>query len=744
MAIDEMVQQTQLWLNGTYRNKYGYEQIEVNGKTGWPTIFALTRALQIELGIAEPSDNFGPTTRRLFKTLSINSNPTDSNTPEEATSIQNQIYILQGALWCKGYNPGGFTGYFGSNTRNAIIQLQTDAGLTTPNGEADATIMRALLSMDTFKLLDYDSYNGDEKIRSIQQYLNNEYSSNPFFNDDLGLIPCNGIYERKTNQALVYSLQIEEGISEPTGYFGPATKERCPYLTYGSENQFVKILQFSLYCNGKDFDPTGFTGYYGNGTQSAVLRFQEFSCLSQSGNAGIQTWSSLLISTGDDTRIGTSCDCSTSITSETAKTIKSNGYTVVGRYLTGKYALSPSELSIIINSGLNVFPIFETGGFELQYFNKYQGIEDARIATKAAKELGFQENTIIYFGVDFDVLNDEVTTNIIPYFEGINNEFSKIGRPYKIGIYAPRNVCTRIGNLGYSCSSFVCDMSTGFSGNLGYSLPKDWAFDQISTLGIGSSSSYIEIDNNISSGKYLGINTLNTPDGPTSFECLVLSGKEVNIPIFYPRYKYNFIEPALKKLKEYKDSKTGYYSNAKITWIIEQGTNSVTDISNLRNSANKLGVNLLFVTSKKEIINYINTGSTTGTLPRTLKIKEFTLFGHGYEGKLDFGIDYQIDIDDLSLINDNAFTNSTSVFYSCNTATNDTKSFAYKWKSVTGGVVHAVVNRTEYSYMTYRIGYTQEDKELIDKLRSNTGYIESGSFSYPCPADDDNAYWVMF
>ena len=79
MAIDEMVQQTQLWLNSTYKNKYGYEKIDTNGITGWSTIFALTRALQIELGISEPSDNFGPTTRRLFNTLSINSNPEDDD-----------------------------------------------------------------------------------------------------------------------------------------------------------------------------------------------------------------------------------------------------------------------------------------------------------------------------------------------------------------------------------------------------------------------------------------------------------------------------------------------------------------------------------------------------------------------------------------------------------------------------------------------------------------------------------------
>lgn len=46
-------------------------------------------------------------------------------------------------------------------------------------------------------------------------------------------------------------------------------------------------------------------------------------------------------------------------------------------------------------------------------------------------------------------------------------------------------------------------MSTGFSGNLGYSLPNDWAFDQISTVTLGSGEGQIEIDNDICSGKFL-------------------------------------------------------------------------------------------------------------------------------------------------------------------------------------------------------------------------------------------------
>ena len=69
--MDEMVYQTQRWLNKTYGNdsrfkKLDLENTAIKGKTGWATIYALTRALQIELGIESTADSFGPSSRRLY------------------------------------------------------------------------------------------------------------------------------------------------------------------------------------------------------------------------------------------------------------------------------------------------------------------------------------------------------------------------------------------------------------------------------------------------------------------------------------------------------------------------------------------------------------------------------------------------------------------------------------------------------------------------------------------------------
>lgn len=57
-------------------------------------------------------------------------------------------------------------------------------------------------------------------------------------------------------------------------------------------------------------------------------------------------------------------------------------------------------------------------------------------------------------------------------------------------------------------TSFVGDLASGFSGNLGYPLPKNWAFDQIKEYTIGSGSGAISIDKNIYSGRDLCVDSM--------------------------------------------------------------------------------------------------------------------------------------------------------------------------------------------------------------------------------------------
>ncbi|WP_051623468.1 glycoside hydrolase domain-containing protein [Clostridium hydrogeniformans] len=767
--MDMMVLETQVWLNKTYGDNPRFKRISEDGVTGWGTMKGLITALQIELGIEAPNGNFGPATTSSFKNLALGSDKT------------NQNYILQGGLYCKGYNPIGFDGRFGNGVQGAIKKLQVDAGI--PNtGEVNALLMKAILSMDAFTLLNYGEYHGDEQIRTVQKYLNSNYSSNQYFASDIGLVPCDGIYASATNKALLYAFQIEEGIQVPNGVFGPSTTKLAPLLSVGSnKTKFIYILQYLLYCNG--FDPKGFNGQFGAGLKESVREFQGFAALSADGIVGMQTWASLLVSTGDKNRKGTLCDCATTITDAKAKTIKNNGYVSVGRYLTGKFKMTQSEINTILSNELKIYPIFETGGYKLSYFNSYQGNIDAKEAIKSAHSFGFDEGTIIYFTVDFDALDGDVTSSILPYFSEIYGVFKRTETKYKIGIYGPRNVCSRVADNGYSCSSFVCDMSSGFSGNLGYPLPKDWAIDQISTITIGSGDGQIEIDNNISSGRDLGVSKVNlgnsangvedtaTPPGKPSEpsnnsevgEWIVVSGQEGD----ENRYKYNFIEPAIKKLIEhsmdkFKISIENNKLNNTITWIIEKNSYTSKDISNFTNTvdilhslinindnSNNIKVNLVFVSNKNEFINYLNTGSTNGGAIRKIPITEFTLFGHGEKGRLLFGKDYNIEKDDIQKLNSNAFSNTKSIFYSCNTATGDDDSFIYAWHKRIGGKTQACVNKTDYEFITvcdkfmnpvlYGIEWAAQKTGRAEK-----GYMDAGSKRYPIPSKKDKAYWVYY
>ncbi|OLQ46138.1 hypothetical protein BHT94_13550 [Bacillus licheniformis] len=510
--VDEMVLITQQWLNDTYSGKHGYNPVEESGKTGWDTIYGLTRALQIELGISEPADNFGPTTQRLFK-------PLKKQDPNSKPSNMN--FILQGALWCKGFNPGGFTGVFYEKTENAVKEFQKAAGLTTQDGIVTTLIMKALLDMSAFKLVS----GGDSRIRQIQQNLNRDY------NDYIGLMPCDGLYARDTNKALIYALQKEEGMSTSVanGFFGNGTTSLCPTLTPGdSRTGFVLIVQYALYCNGKAFDPGEFDGKYGVGVVSAVKAFQEFMCLPQTGYADMPTIKALLSSSGDTTRAASACDTATILTAEKAQTLRNNGYKMVGRYLTGNVrtssgltskALTSKELAVILDAGLKVFPIYQDGGYESSYFVKDQGTRDAYSAASAARRLGFPSGTTIYFAVDFDAYDYEVTDKIIPYFQEIKSAFAKMqtfstAPKYEIGVYGPRNICIRTAETGLTKYSFVANMSTGFSGNLGYPMPNNWSFDQFYEGTIGSGSGSIGIDKDGYSGRDSGASIVNPPSDP--------------------------------------------------------------------------------------------------------------------------------------------------------------------------------------------------------------------------------------
>lgn len=524
---DDMVYLTQKWLNQEYGDVSGFGSVTENGKTGWDTIYGLTRALQYELGITNLANNFGSQTQAAYNNNILK---------RQDGKTDNMFAILQGALWCKGYSPGYNFDYnpitgnvtvdavFDADVEEAIIEMKTDAGLINPDGVVTVNTMKALLSMDAFKLL--KSYGGKEVIRKMQQKFNRKYE------DYIGLMPCDGVYGRSTNKAVIYVLQAVEGmpVSVATGNFGTTTKLCCPtipykrnssaarsypgtsegsYYTDSQISDFIELLQFGMYVNGVG-DGT-VNGVFDIKTQQDVTEFQKKFALPVTGKVDLTTWLSLFVSYGDKNRTALACDCATKLTATKAKTLYDNGYRYVGRYLTKVPGgldkdITLEEAQIILNAGLNFFPIYQTVGTKKEYFTAEQGASDANAAIEAARKLGVPNGTIIYFAVDFDALDVDITNNVIPYFAKVHETMEK--SIYKTGVYGVRNVCTRVSDKGYAESSFVSNLSSGFSGNLGFPMPSNWAFDQFATVTIGEGSGSISIDKDGFSGRDTGVGEL--------------------------------------------------------------------------------------------------------------------------------------------------------------------------------------------------------------------------------------------
>ncbi|MBU5323658.1 glycoside hydrolase domain-containing protein, partial [Sarcina ventriculi] len=99
----------------------------------------------------------------------------------------------------------------------------------------------------------------------------------------------------------------------------------------------------------------------------------------------------------------------------------------------------------------------------------------------------------------------QITSLVLPYFEAIYNKFNNAQLNYNIGIYGSRNVCSQVINAGYAQLAFVDGASTGYSGNMGFEMPKQWAFNQIKE---GVNIEGIQVDNDKVSGLDSGFNNL--------------------------------------------------------------------------------------------------------------------------------------------------------------------------------------------------------------------------------------------
>lgn len=480
-GVDEKILAGQQWVNRTYAKVPGYVPCEENGRTGWATINALTMGLQHELGIDPVVPNFGEGTLAALAARP----PVGPGEPNP-----NLCNIVQHGLFAKGYWGGDGDGVFSAVTATSVARMAGDMGVLAPGEKQDVTpkIFRALLSLDAYVV----TAGGTEEVRSIQQWLNGRYQDRSTF----FLGPCDGHYSRDVQKALMRAIQYELGIpdDQANGSFGPTTQEglRRNTVAAGSSGIFVQLFSAACVFNElPDLPDVQFTDRFDGGLAAFVPAFQEFAALEVSGAGDYRTWAQLLVSTGDPERGVNGCDTRFTITPDRARALHDAGYRYVGRYLdeppesTLNKELQPGELEAIFGAGLRVFPIWQYNAREVADFNYSNGFQDGLRAHERAVHYGFNAGTVIYFAVDYDATQEEIDSNVVPYFNGVVAGLLERGKRYVHGVYGSRNVCGEVGRQTDARWSFVSGMSSGFSGNLGFPLPPNWSFNQIKEFDFG-------------------------------------------------------------------------------------------------------------------------------------------------------------------------------------------------------------------------------------------------------------------
>ena len=468
--MDKMVQRVQTWLMEHYNGKDRFETIQeenIDGIAGTGTMRRLVEALQIEL-----NENFNAeiTVDGSFGGGTLKGLPT---TIGKGYKIPNIVCIIQGSLWCKGYSAGEIDGVYGDGVVAGVRRFQRDAGINE-DGIIRPYILQGIMNTDGYAF----SNNSNSRKSGIHRI---QLAMNKYYGLKIGLTAPNGDWDKKSQRNFIKCCQSEWSISAVDGVWGDNTMKSAPTLSKNvSGHKASKILlQMALTLSGNYNGE--FTGIFDGTTYKAVYNFQDMMEIGADGVAGKGTWASLLSTRGNTSRKAKAFDTNVRLTSETAMKYKNLGYTDVGRYLTNvkngvlDKRITPEELDIIKKTGLKVFPIFQKYGRENDYFTQNQGEVDGKEAMLAAINLGFPSTVTIYFAIDYDIYKSDIDKYIVPYFKGIHKA---MGKSYSVGVYGPRAVCNLLYENKLAEYSFVSDMSSGFSSNIGEVMPVNWAYEQ--------------------------------------------------------------------------------------------------------------------------------------------------------------------------------------------------------------------------------------------------------------------------
>jgi hypothetical protein len=142
--------------------------------------------------------------------------------------------------------------------------------------------------------------------------------------------------------------------------------------------------------------------------------------------------------------------------------------------------LTRSEAEAIIAAGMSIAVVYQAAGNSSSCFSSQIGSDDAQYArTYAAKTIGQPEGSAIYFGVDYDCQQHELTTCVTPYFDAVRTAFTRDnGEPrYKVGVYGNGLIASNLLDKGLVDYTWISN-SRKFTGTPDFTQSNRWTLLQ--------------------------------------------------------------------------------------------------------------------------------------------------------------------------------------------------------------------------------------------------------------------------
>ena len=138
------------------------------------------------------------------------------------------------------------------------------------------------------------------------------------------------------------------------------------------------------------------------------------------------------------------------------------------------------EAEAILAAGMTIAVVHQAAGNSPGAFTHDSGVADATYARNyGANVIGQPEGSAIYFAVDFDASEADVSEGIIPYFRAVQSIVGAADQPptYKVGAYGNGTVLEMLLDAGRVDFTWL-SQSLGFSGTRGFRASNRWTLFQ--------------------------------------------------------------------------------------------------------------------------------------------------------------------------------------------------------------------------------------------------------------------------